>query len=580
MTIRHFLLPLALGMAATCARGQQYNISVFAGMIGSAGFAGDSGTATSAQLSSPNGLAFDSSGNLYVADSVNNRIRKISGGNISTVAGNGTAGYTGDNGAATSAELLHPAGVAVDSAGNIYIADTGNHVIRKVSSSGTITTIAGSNVGGYAGDGGSAINAQLEFPGGVAVDSSGNVYIADSGNSVIREVSGGNISTILGNSVASAFLNDPEAIVLDGAGNLYVCESDGLQVLKFALATSTVTTIAGSGDIGFSGDFGPATDAELTDPHAIALDSSGNVYIADTGNNRIRKVYSDGTIATIAGNGSFGEGGDGGPATNALLFAPHGIAVDSANNVYIADTGNQVIRVLKPVTPSITQGSIVNAASFTPNAPVSPGSLATVFGSDFVGTAASGGASLPLPTSMGGVSVTVNGKQAPILYVNATQINFQIPWETAAGTASVVVNSSGLQSSAVNVSVTPAAPGVFFQGSHAIVQNKDFSLNSSANPAKMGDYIIAYLTGAGPVNPPVADGAAAGSNPPSASSGVTATIGSQPATVTFAGLAPNFVGLWQANITVPSGITQAGDYPLVLSAGGQSSNSANVSVTP
>ncbi|HTW66847.1 MAG TPA: IPT/TIG domain-containing protein [Bryobacteraceae bacterium] len=578
MTKRSFFLPLAVGVVSTCAWGQQYTISLFAGN-GTAGFTGDGGAATSAQLSSPDGIAFDSSGNLYIADAANERIRKISGGNISTVAGDGTAGYSGDTMAATSAELSGPSGVALDSSGNLYIADTGNHVIRMVSTSGTITTIAGTNTGGYAGDGGAATSAELDLPASVAVDSSGNIYIADSGNNVIREISGGNINTILGAGVGSATLDDPESIALDGKGNLYVCDSNGLRVLKFALTTNTVTPVAGNGNIGFSGDFGPAVDAALDDPSAIALDASGNLYIVDTNNNRIRKVYSDGTIVTIAGYGLPGYSGNGGPATHALLSAPHGVVVDGSGNVYVADTENDVIRLLTPVKPSITTGGIVNAASYA--APVSPGSLATIFGTNFAGTSVSGGASLPLPTSLGGVSVTVNGKAAPILYINATQINFQIPWETATGSASVVVNSSGYQSAAATVSVLAAAPGLFFQGSHAIVQNSDFSLNSSGNPAKVGGTIIAYLTGGGAVNPPVADGVAAGSNPPSAVvSNVVATIGSQPATVTFAGLAPDFVGLWQANITVPSSITQAGDYALVVSAGGEASNSANVSVTP
>lgn len=566
-----------MGVVSTCAWSQQYTISAFAG-TGTAGFSGDGGAPTSAQLSSPAGIAFDSSGNLYIADSANHVIRKISGGTISTVAGtSGTAGFSGDGKAATSAELRHPAGVAVDSSGNIYIADTGNHVIRMVSTGGTISTVAGNNLGGYAGDTGAAVNAELEFPGSVAVDSSGNIYIADSGNNVIREVKGGIINTILGDGIASTVLSDPESIFLDGKGNLYICEGDGLHVLKFALATSTTTVIAGSGNIGFFGDFGPAIDAALYDPKSIALDSSGYLYIADTNNNRIRKVSLDGDITTIAGLGSPAYGGNGGPAAKAFLWAPHGLAVDGSGNVYVADTENQVIRLLKSVAPAITASGLVNAASF--KAQVSPGALATIFGSNFVGTGLSGVATLPLPASLGGVSVSVNGKPGPVLYVNADQINFQIPWETTPGPATIIVSTNGMKSSTVNVTVEAAAPGLFFFGSHAIVQNADFSLNSSGNPAKVGDTILAYLTGAGAVSPKVADGEPAGSSPLSkVTSTVTATIGSQTAQVSFAGLAPGFVGLWQLNIVVPAGVT--GDVPLVVSVGGQASNAANVSVTP
>jgi uncharacterized protein (TIGR03437 family) len=580
--MRHFFLPLAVGVVSTCAWAQQYTISTFAGNT-TAGFSGDGGAATSAELSSPDGLIFDSSGNLYIADSANQRVRKISSGTISTVAGNGTAGYSGDmasgvTGTATDAEMLGPSGVSFDSSGNLYIADTGNHVIRMVTSAGIISTIAGDNTGGYAGDGAAATLAELEFPGATAVDSSGNIYIADSGNAAIREIVAGTINTLFGPGNGS-LLFDPESLLLDGQGNLYVCDGDGLRVLKFNLKTQVETVFAGNGNDGFSGDYGPATDAELSDPRAIALDSKGNLYIADTNNQRIRKVYPDGTIATIAGYGLPGYFGDGGPASNALLSAPHGVAVDASGNVYVSDTENNVIRLLTPVTPTITSGGVVNAASFT--AQVSPGSLATIFGKNFTGTLLSAGASLPLPASLGGISVTVNGKTAPVLYVNTSQINFQIPWETSTGTAAIVVSSGGIASPAVNVTVAAAAPGLFVQGSHAIVQNfPDFSLNSSGNPAKVGSTIIAYFTGGGKVSPTVADGAAAGDNPVSTVvSSVTATIGGQSATVSSASLAPGFVGLWQANITVPT-VATAGDYPLILSAEGQSSAAANVSVTP
>ena len=235
-----------------------------------------------------------------------------------------------------------------------------------------------------------------------------------------------------------------------------------------------------------------------------------------------------------------------------------------------------MVRLLKPVTPTILTGGVVNAASFTAN--VSPGSLATVFGSDFVGSGQLGGATLPLPFSLGGVVVSVNGKPAPVLFVDSTQVNFQIPWETAPGSATITVSSNGVTSASVNASVLAAAPGLFVIGTRAIVQNfPDFSLNGSGNPAKAGSTIIAYFTGAGAVSPTVADGAPGDSN--SSVATVTATIGSQPATVTFAGLAPGFVGLWQANITVPS-VSSAGDLPLIISAGGQASTAANVSVTP
>ena len=571
-------MPLTLGvLSLSCAWGQQYVINTYAGN-GSAGFSGDGGAPTSAQFSSPLGLTFDSTGNLYIVDSVNQRIRKISGGVISTVAGNGTGGYSGDGKAATSAELLNPSAVAVDSSGNLYIADTFNHVIREVTTNGNISTIAGDNTGGYAGDGGAATVAELEFPAGVAVDSSGNIYIADSGNNVIREISAGTINTIVGGLATPVHLNDPESVLLDSSGNLYISDQSGFRILEFS--GGVVNIIAGNGNIGSSGDNGLAVNAALDEPSGIALDAQGYLYICDTDNSRIRKVSPSGIITTIAGLGTPGYYGDGGPASGSLLDFPRGIVVDKSGNVYISDTGNDILRELQPQTPSIASGGIVNAASFT--AQLSPGALATIFGSNFTGTGVDAIAPLPLPASLGGVSVQVNGVAAPVLYASSGQINFQIPWETPTGSVTVAVGINGLTSTTVNVTIQAAAPGLFVQGSHAIVQNfPDFSLNSSSNPAKVGSTVIAYLTGAGDVTPKPADGAAAGSGSDlsTVTPTVTATIGGQAAPKVSAALTPGFVGLWQANIVVPAGLTQ-GDVPLIVSVGGQSSNSGNVSVTP
>jgi uncharacterized protein (TIGR03437 family) len=230
------------------------------------------------------------------------------------------------------------------------------------------------------------------------------------------------------------------------------------------------------------------------------------------------------------------------------------------------------------VAPAVSTGGVVNAASFTPH--LSPGALASVFGSNFTGAGLEATAPLPLPRSLGGVSVLVNGVAAPVLYANSDQVNFQIPWETKTGPATVAVSINGTASATVNVTIEAAAPGLFVQGSHAIVQNyPDYSLNSSTNPIKVGGTIISYLTGAGDVSPKPADGAAAGADSVVMPT-PTATIGGQNATVTFAGLAPTFVGLWQLNIVVPTGLTAAGEYPLTVTAVGQTSNSGNVSVTP
>jgi sugar lactone lactonase YvrE len=291
-------------------KGQNGAITTIAGN-GTAGFSGDGGPATSAELYTPYSVAVDASGNLFIADSGNALIRKVSaGGIITTVAGTESQVFSGDGGPATSAALNGPRGVAVDAFGNIFIGDSGSSRVRKVSSSGIITTIAGNGTPGLSGDGGPAASASLSYPIGVAADTSGNLFIADNGNSRIRKVSSGGI----------------------------------------------IMTVAGSGqpgvyfdNAGFAGDGGPATAASVSMPYGVAVDTSGNLFIADTDNNRIRMVSANGVISTVAGSGAVidvqnpennsGElglgGGDGGPATSATLDQPQGVAVDASGNIFI-----------------------------------------------------------------------------------------------------------------------------------------------------------------------------------------------------------------------------------------------------
>ncbi len=329
-----------------------------------AGYSGDGGPATQAQLSQPQGVAVDSGGNLYIADRGNSRIRKVANGTITTVAGTGTAGYGGDGGLATLAAINRPYGVAVDSAGNLYIADTSNYRVRKVAS-GTITTVAGSGTFGFAGDGGPATSAQLGWPGDVAVDGSGNLYIADVGNCRIRKVTaGGTITTVAGGAgggeagpgiwgyagdggpATQAEFYQPGAVAVDGSGNLYIADTYNYAVRKVA-PNGTITTVAGTGNYGYTGDGGPATKATLDVCYGVAVDTAGNIYIADTGNNVIRKVtVATGVITTVAGTGAAGYNGDAGPATLATLYQPYGVAVSAGGNIYIADTGNNVIRAV------------------------------------------------------------------------------------------------------------------------------------------------------------------------------------------------------------------------------------------
>jgi uncharacterized protein (TIGR03437 family) len=579
MKIRGRSLVVCLGLLCLCtARGQQqYTIQTLAGN-GTAAFAGDNGDPAAAQLNSPGAVALDSKGDLYIADTGNHRIRKISGGIITTIAGTGTLGYTGDKAAATGATVNAPSGLGFDSAGNLYIADTGNNVIRKISG-GNITTVAGNQGQGpsYGGDLGPAVGANLNLPTAVALDSKGNLYIADNGNSLIRQVdTSGIIISYLGAGATNLRLSAPNGLWVDAGGALYIADSGNARVAKYV--APTLSNFAGNLTAGFSGDGGQAIRAQLNKPSGITIDAAGNVYVADTNNSRIRKITTDGTITTIAGSRSTGYGGDGGSATAAALNFPRSIAVSSNGTVYIADTGNHAIRVLTPSFPTI--GGVTNAASFT--ARISPGALASVFGTGFGAATFLADDGFAWPTSAIGVVAKVNGVSAPLYFVSPGQINFQVPWATpTTGTVNVAVLVNGGSTNIAAVPVATASPGLFYDQTSgaAIVQNApDFTLNTASNPAPAGSTIIAYLTGSGPVAPAAKDGVPTPTGAlTNATSVATANIGSTAATVSFTGLAPGFIGLVQMNIVVPSTLG-AGVYPLSITIDGQTSNSATIAV--
>ena len=324
----------------------------------------------------------DKSGNVYIADSSNHKIRMVtSTGIITTIAGTGVYGTNGDGGAATSAQLYNPRGVSVDISGNVYIADTYNSKIRMVTSTGIITTIAGMETYGSSGDGGAATSAQLNNPLGVSVDKSGNVYIADHYNHKIRMVnSAGIITTIAGTGVegssgdggaaTSAQLFSPKGVCVGISGNVYIADEDNLKI-RMVTSTGIITTFAGTGAFGSSGDGGAATSATLYFPFGVSVDISGNVYIADSSNNKIRMVTSTGIITTIAGTGMQGSSGDGGAATSGQLYYPHGVSVGISGNVYIADYFNHEIRmVVVPQSPISLPTPVPTTVPSTPPTPV------------------------------------------------------------------------------------------------------------------------------------------------------------------------------------------------------------------
>jgi trimeric autotransporter adhesin len=348
------LLLLLIFFATLNSKAQ--TISTVAG-----GGVGDGAAATSAQIS-PSGVVVDASGNIYISDPGNNLVRKVtaSTGIISTVAGNGNNSYSGDGGAATSAQIV-PTGVALDASGNIYIADQYNLRVRKVTAStGIITTVAGNGSFGYSGEGGAATSAQIS-PTAVAVDASGNIYIADGVENIILKVSAstGIINIFAGNgtqgfngdgiAATSAQLSSPAGLTADASGNIFILDAGNYRIRKVTVSTGIITTVAGDGSYGYSGDGGAATLAGLYNPSGVALDASGNIYISET--QRIRKVTaSTGIITTVAGNGSFGFSGDGGPAISAQM-SNYGVAIDASGNIYII--GNYRVRKVTASTGTI-----------------------------------------------------------------------------------------------------------------------------------------------------------------------------------------------------------------------------------
>ena len=368
--------------------GRDWRIATIAGTgdagYRTGGYSGDGGSAVAARLNFPTALAVDGSGNLYVADTWNHRIRRVDAtGTITTIAGTGAQGYSGDGGPAASALLDTPAGVALDVRGNRYIADSFNHRIRRVDAAGNITTIAGTGAQGFSGDGGPAVSAQLNSPAHVALDGQGNLYIADGFNNRVRRVdTTGTITTIAGTGAQGfsgdhgpavrARLNLPVSVALDGSGNLYIADRENHRIRRVD-ASGVITTIAGVGLGRFNGRDGPSVTAVLHRPAGVALDGSGNLYIADSGNHHVRRVNTTGTITTIAGTTNAesrfgnrpiegGYNGDSGPALEVRLDHPIGLALDGSGNLYVADSLNNRIRVVArpPQTPRRLTATVVS----------------------------------------------------------------------------------------------------------------------------------------------------------------------------------------------------------------------------
>jgi uncharacterized protein (TIGR03437 family) len=628
-------------------------ITTFAG-TGVAGYSGDAGAATSAQLSSPQDLAVDAAGNLYITDQ-SYRIRKVTpAGVVTTVAGNGAWGYSGDGGAAMSTAIA-PKGLAIDAGGNLFLADGGANRIRKISTAGTVTTLAGDGTLDYSGDGGPAVNAALSMPGALAADGAGNLYIADIGNNRVRKLApDGTITTVAGNGnpgysgdggqAVSAEVMPLSGLTLDGSGNLYIAEGGRVRKVTPGGIISTISGTAGNGPaaplentaanssnniaadsqgdlylasagnqkIGANGSIStfsnsrtPAavaldaagnlyasdpTDNEVFKispsgvdipivitpgngcqplfalpfyPIGLAVDSSNNLYVADESFNTIRRISPAGPMDVIAGNFTYGYSGDGGPATAAAFEQPVSITVDGAGKVYVADAFSSVVRVLKPVTPPPGVVAAVTNGASNLAGPISAGEIVTLYGSGLgpaqLASCINGPAGL-IDTVLDGTQVFFNGTAANVLYTSANQVAAVVPTTISSGTAQVSVTYQGQSSAAVSAVVSPAAPALFTINStgkgQAAAVNQDGSVNSALKPAGPGEFISLYATGGG----------SAGALP------VTVTIAGQTVAAQYAGQAPGYLaGFMQINAQIPSGIRANSATPVSIQVGSAAS---------
>jgi uncharacterized protein (TIGR03437 family) len=556
-------------------------VTTIAGVLPVAG-AGDNVAATSTSLLDPFGVTVDSASNVYIADQVDNRIRKVSTtGIISTLIGNGIAGFAGDNGPAGSATIGDPLDISFDPSGNFYFA-TGD--IRKIALNGVVTRVAGSGVVGFSGDGGPATSAAMIGPTDAVADASGNLYITDRGNNRIRKVnSSGIISTYAGTGDAkfggdggaaqAAQLYQPFQLALDNSGNLFVADWGNSRVRKIT-PSGTISTVAGGGTALTDG--GLATGASIGgNLTGVAVDGTGNLYIAS--NARIRKVDAvSGNISTIAGNGTAGFSGDGGLATLAEVNGPQSVAVDGAGNVYFTDENNLRVRQLSPV--QIVKEGVLNGATFVAG-PVAPGEIVTIYGGPGVNLGPSTPAGLQVganglvTTQIGGTTVTFDGTPAALIYSSTGQINAVVPYEVA-GKSSTVLQVTYQGKTTNSVSLPVAASS---PGSFAIT-NQDGSVNSAANPSPANGVLVLYGTGEGQTSPPGVDGGVNTTTFPKPVLPVSVTIGGQPAQLPYAAAAPGFIaGVLQVNIQIPAGVS--GTVPLVLTVGSASSPAIMVSVS-
>lgn len=690
------------------------SVSAVAG-TGVQGDAGEGGQAVNALLNTPAGIGLDKDGLLLIADSLNFKVKRVSAtGVITTVAGNGQSASTGNGGSAVAASLPEPVDAFGAADGSIYISNLRRGGIRVVAPGGTIgnfssgtfdnpvaitptidngflivrqyarsvSRVANGVISDFAGifsqqaigDGGPATSAKFIRPIGLAVDSTGSLFVGDFKDARIRRIRDGLITTIGsaqgeaiafdrsgrlyslhgsnvlrfaadgsstrivgvgsngysgdGGQAVSAQLQFAEGLAIDDAGNIFISDTQNQRIRRVDGTTGIITTIAGTGEAGFSGDGGPARAARLNFPRGLSVGADGTVYFADTSNNRVRaiaadgqirtvagtgvatltgrggpataagvpspmdvevdannalfisgsgivwRIGSDGNLVTIAGTGVSGFSGDGGAGASAQVGGVRGIAIDASRAVWIVDTGNQRIRKLEPVLPA---KGVVHSASFL-EGPIAPGQIISIFAAD-LGPAAGAGAVIGpdgvLLTTIGGVQVTFNGTPGPIFFTNSSQVNVQVPYEVAgAAFADIRITVNGVLRTSLTSPVAAAVPAIYSLAGgkgQIVALNQNGSLNGPGSPAKSGDVVVFFASGDGQSNPGGRTGVPAAAPLPVPALPVAVSVGGQPARVLYGGPAPGFAGLMQLNILVPEGTASGAAVPIVLTVGTASS---------
>jgi uncharacterized protein (TIGR03437 family) len=520
------------------------------------------GLATAVGIGAAKALTFDGSGNLLI--SASNRLWQMTAGNVTLLAGTGIQSSSGDGPDPLAASLSDPDAISLDGNGAIYLAESGPEKVRKLSAGIVSTYLDESRYNLNLTAGSHTLLFDASAANGVLLTAPIGVLKFDGARLLVKN--------------AYNFV-DPYGMIADAAGDLYISDRGLNQIIEITPDGKT-SVVAGSGFPGFSGDGGPATLASLNAPAGLALDTQGTLYVADSANHRIRAIGTDGNIRTIAGSGIAGFGGDGKTADFASLNSPLAVAVDGSGNIFVADWGNSRVRMLSlQMTPAPKLGAMQGPSFATT---LAPGGLFTLYGQLLAGPGAPAQVTTaPWPREMAATSVTINGVLAPLYFVSATQINGQIPFETAVGPATAIITVNGSPSASIAFTVVAAQPDVLVQGggTQAIAVNQNGTVNTPASPAHAGDYEVLYLSGIGVPDHAVPTGAASPTAEPLARSqyAYTITLNGTATPTFFLGYAPGYPALVQANFQVPSSLAP-GDYSLVVTVNGAASKPTILSV--